>query len=82
MLWGTGGWMGLGWVLMVVLWALVIVGAAVAGQWLLREVIGRNPPKPPAETAEEILRKRYARGEIDSQEFKQKLSDLQGSLHH
>jgi putative membrane protein len=48
-------------------------------KWLLQQ--GRSEPKGPAqgESALEILKKRYARGEINKEEFEQKKKDLGGT---
>ncbi|MDA8345956.1 MAG: hypothetical protein M0Z66_10795 [Thermaerobacter sp.] len=64
---GTGGWLGP--ILMVLFWVLVI-GGIVA---LVRSY-GRPHAEP--DRAQEILRERYARGEISRQE----LEDLQSGL--
>ena len=63
-----GGFMWLFWILLIVviLWA---AKAAVGS--------GNNPSdKPPSAMA--ILQKRYAKGEIDQEEFEQKRKDLSG----
>jgi putative membrane protein len=57
-------------------WILVILGAIVLVKWLLEK------DKKTSESGEnplEILKRRYARGEIDREEFEQKKRDLLGS---
>lgn len=60
-----GGWMMLWWLLIVL---LVFVGVI----WLLR---GR-PGTPPGGRAEDVLRERYARGEIDDETYRRMLAEL------
>jgi putative membrane protein len=69
--WGWG-WMLLGALHMVAVWALVI-GAV----WLLFRSFGRarGSDRP---NALEILDERYARGEIDRTEYEQRRSDIIG----
>ena len=75
---GWGGWGGMGWG-MLLFWGLLVV--AVIG--LLRWLTGTTPsaPEPPHEApgpgALDILAQRYARGEIDREEFEQKRRDLE-----
>jgi putative membrane protein len=64
--WGAGMM-----VMMLVFWGVVIVGIVLCIRWLVSQ--GR-PPR--SDTALEILRQRYARGEIDKQEFEAKKRDL------
>lgn len=78
---GTGGWgMGFGFLFMILFWGLVIVGVVALVRWLVqesqsrREGDGRAPP--PAKTPLEIVRERYARGEMDREEYEQKKRDL------
>lgn len=59
------GWMSLG---MVLFWALVILGIAVLAKSLASA--------PPTENVRDILMARYARGEIEREEFEQKKRDL------
>lgn len=51
-------------VLQFIVWGLVIAGLVLGGRWLWRETGHR-----PAGTAMEILRTRYARGEVSRGEF-------------
>jgi putative membrane protein len=75
-----GGMMG-GMVLWVFLWALVgialLVLAVVGIIWLVRRIDG-PPPIPPThgETPEELLRRRYAAGEIEEDEYTRRRSGL------
>ena len=67
------GW-GIGMMAMMFLfWALVIVGLVVGIRWLL--VKGKEEK---SDSAIEILRQRYARGEINKDEFEAKKKDLGG----
>lgn len=75
--WGAGGGfgMGFGWLIMVLFWVLVIVGIVVLVRWLVAGS-SRQSLEPPKETALDVLKKRYAKGEIDRQEFEEKKRDL------
>lgn len=55
-------------------WVLVIVGIVLLVVWHLNQT--RLSPAKHDETALEILKKRYARGEIDKNEFEEKKKDL------
>jgi putative membrane protein len=75
--WGNfGGWgMGLGFVFMLLFWGLVILGIAALIRWLLTQSpSGRNSRD---KTPLEIVQERYARGEIDREEYEQKKRDLE-----
>jgi putative membrane protein len=66
-----GAW-GLGMMLMMLLfWALVIVGIVLGIRWLVSQ--GKESR---SDSALEILRQRYARGEINKEEFDGKKRDL------
>ena len=74
MTWVWGAW-GAGMLLMMVLlWALIIAGIVLGLRWLSR--LG-TPPRTDA--ALDILRQRYARGEIGREEFEAKKRDLASS---
>jgi putative membrane protein len=71
-MWGAGGLFMM--LLMVVFWGLVIAGVVVAVRWLVREG-GRDRSDRP-DPALQILRERYARGEIGREEFEARRRDL------
>ena len=74
--WGThpmmwGAW-GFGMMIMMILfWVLVIVAVVLGIRWLLGQ--GKELR---SDSALEILRQRYARGEINKEEFEAKKKDL------
>lgn len=72
-MWGWWGIWGIAMMLFVFLfWALVIVAIVLGIRWLLRQ--GRPEV---SDSALEILRQRYARGEINREEFEARRKDLQ-----
>ena len=78
MMWGYGmgwGW-GWGWLGMILFWLVPILLIAVA----LKYFFGGGRPNAGArdegQRALEILEERYARGEIDREEFLKKRDDL------
>jgi putative membrane protein len=66
--------MGLGMIGMALFWILIILAtvALVKGMWGSRVSAGHGQE----ETALDALKKRYARGEVDKEEFEQKKRDL------
>ncbi len=73
----TGFGMGFGWfgiIFMVLFWA-GIIGLAV---WLLGQLFpGKQEPLEGPESAQSILKKRYARGEISKEEFEEMRHELE-----
>jgi putative membrane protein len=57
-------------------WLLVILGVVVLVRVLAVGSRGATSVPPPAETALDILKKRYARGEIGKEEFEAKKRDI------
>ena len=77
--WGMGGGYGWGWGItgfffMAIFWVIIIVGAVFLIRWLVAE--SRSQPPVGGETALDIVKKRYARGEINREEFEAKKRDL------
>ncbi|MEX2222886.1 MAG: SHOCT domain-containing protein [Candidatus Rokuibacteriota bacterium] len=70
--WGGFGWMGLGMLVNILLGlgllALVVVGVVFAVRWLTG-ARGESPGGRSKDDAIEIVRTRYARGEISHEEF-------------
>jgi putative membrane protein len=75
--WGSyGGWgMGFGMVFMLLFWVLIILGVAALIRWLMTQ---SSPGRGSRDkTPLEIVQERYARGEIDREEYEQKKRDLE-----
>jgi putative membrane protein len=71
--WGMGGgWFGF--IFMILFWVVILAAAVAFIRWLVKSGASpsSNPPEQRQDSALEILRKRYARGEIDSEEFEQR----------
>jgi putative membrane protein len=73
---GFGGWggMGFGSLWMWIFWIVLIAGVVLLVRWMSR---GAGSVGPPAESALDVLKRRYASGEIGREEFEQKKRDLQ-----
>lgn len=72
---GFSGWgMGFGVVFMLLFWLLVILGILALVRWLQSQ----SSPDQGArgKTPLEIVQERYARGQIDKEEYEQKKRDL------
>jgi len=71
------GWLGM--IMMVVFWGLLIVGGVFLVKWLV-QATGRGGAAPTSGggRALEILKERYARGEITKAEFESMRADLDG----
>jgi uncharacterized membrane protein len=57
-------WMGAGW----------LIGLMLVGLFLW--IVVRSTVQPPAESPESILKRRYAQGEINTEEYNRRLSEL------
>lgn len=73
---GFGGWgMGFGFVFMLLFWGLVILGIAALIRWLMTQSTPGHDSR--GKTPLEIVQERYARGEIDREEYEQMKRDLE-----
>jgi putative membrane protein len=71
---GFGGF-GFGSGFMILFWVLLIIGVA----FLVKMLMDRNRSRPVQETAEEVLRRHYASGEITKEEFEERREVLRKS---
>lgn len=70
----TGGF-GFGWIFMMLWWVLILVGIAALVKWMVASS-GAGSRTGSDSKALDILKERYARGEIDEQEFQKRKRDL------
>jgi putative membrane protein len=69
------GWgYALGIIGMVLFWAVLVLAIAAAVRYLDRKRRESFPPPPP--TAQQVLAERFARGEIDADDYRQLLDTL------
>jgi putative membrane protein len=73
--WGMG-WFGM--IFMMIFWVLVIVGLVLLIKWLIQTTSNGKGSEQTGSRAIDILKERYARGEIDRDEFESKKKDLAG----
>jgi len=72
-MWGMWGVWGIGMMLMMLaFWGVVIVGIVLAIRWLMAQSWDARM----TDSALDILRQRYARGDISKEEFEAKKKDL------
>lgn len=69
--WMWGVWGAVAMAMMLAFWGLVIAALVLAVRWLLRQ-----GERTPSDRAMDILRERYARGEISREEFEARRRDL------
>ena len=82
--WGMGpgmmGWgYGMGWfgpLIMIAFWIAVIVGIVFLIRWIVISNRSTGQKTHTEDSALEILKKRYARGDIGKEEFEEKKRDL------
>ena len=78
---GMGGWgYFLMSVTMVLFWGLVILGIVALARYLARSAQQTGAAGAARPTAEQVLAERFARGEIDEQEYQSRLAALRGTL--
>ena len=64
---------------MVLFWVVLVLAIAIAVRYLDRKRGENLPPPPPS--AEQVLAQRFARGEIDAEEYRQRLDTLRRAGH-
>lgn len=69
---GMMEWWGIGMIFVMFFWILIIAGIVLVAVFLFKWLTKAEGP----ESALDILKKRYARGEIDKKEFEEKKRDL------
>lgn len=85
--WNTPGWgpgmmvygFGHSWVgylMMILIWGVIILGAVALIRWLIQSGRGGSQAAPGGSSALEILKARYARGEISKEEFESMKKDI------
>lgn len=72
---GYTPFMGFGFVFMLLFWGLIIWGFVAFVKWAAGQN-GMQPKSGEGKSAVEILKERYAKGEIDKNEFDAKIKDL------
>ncbi|MBI3806774.1 MAG: SHOCT domain-containing protein [Nitrospirae bacterium] len=71
----TGDGMGIWMLFGIVFWILIIVGIVLLVVWVVQKALGGGAGGTEGSVLE-ILKKRYARGEISKEEFEEKKRDL------
>ena len=77
--WMMGNW-GMGWfgfMFMIIFWGLIIVGLVLLIRWLIQNTRGKtHSGVSTGSKAMDILKERYARGEISRNEFESMKKDI------
>jgi len=73
MYWDNGWFHGFGFIPMILFWIVLIVGIVLLIKLMS---LGDRKRAPDSESALDILKKRYAKGEITKEQFEQMKEDL------
>lgn len=72
---GMSGDFGFGWIFMILFCVIIIVAVVALVKWMITSS-GTGRRSGGDSTALDILKERYAKGEIDEQEFQKRKRDL------
>tara|TARA_R110001599_G_scaffold349341_2_gene577625 strand:+ start:2155 stop:2388 length:234 start_codon:yes stop_codon:yes gene_type:complete len=75
-MWNGGSWMFFGPLMMIVFIAAIVAVVVLVVRWLGGPGHGAAPHPPPGRTPLDILKERFARGEIDKEEFEERRRTL------
>jgi putative membrane protein len=76
-MWNVGWWMFFGPLMMILSIAAIIIVVALVVRWLGEPSHGAAPQRHPGKTPLDILKERFARGEIDKPEFDERRQVLE-----
>ena len=71
-MWNDGSWMFFGPMMMIIFIAAIVLVVILAVRWLGGSGHSAAQHPPPGRTPLEILKERFARGEIDKEEFEER----------
>lgn len=74
--WGMMPWWGA--LIMTIFWAVIVAGIVVFIVWIVRNISAHAPTQAGQNRALELLKERYARGELTRDEYLQMRHDLEG----
>lgn len=73
--WGDWGWgHGVGWIFMIFFWGVIVLGVVALAKWLFSAGGGGGAFR---RTPLDILKERYARGELNREQYEQMRRDLE-----
>jgi putative membrane protein len=73
--WGWGGWILMA-LVMIAFWALLITAVVLGVRYVAGGAGQRNPSLSQTNRAEDVLAERFARGDIDEEEFRRRMTAL------